>query len=265
MSTKYPLNRIPTTSLCFYNSQYYSEAADCDLMRETDKNTNLTEKALVAQWWDDMIKNRGYKVDYYVNTFNISEDDKLFGEAPHRAFHPPKSMIMGITINNVAIGLGITGFVDSSNIEAYITFPAFSEAFVDDDIHAQLHDDIEPKAGDVIHLTEFGNDRPGKREGLWFEITSRTDEDIATINQLGGHYVWKIHAERMSFSFEKGLPVKYQQNFVSDNANPGITSTPPDVTNDTPDKPYSMNIDDVSKTDIFDQTKDGRDSVYGNY
>lgn len=262
---KYPLKSLPPDSLCFYNSQYYEQAADCDLLRPTDKDSTITERLLVAQWWDDLIKRTGQKIDYYVNTFDIELDDKITGEAIYKAFHPPKEMIMAVTLNNVAITIGMVGFVDDSTIEALITFPSFIKAFEGDDIHAILKDDIEPKAGDVIHLKEFGNDRPGKREGLWFQLQSRTDEDIATINQLGGHYVWKAKATRLLYSFEPGLPVKYKENHVTDNGNPGTGNIPASIPDDTPDKPYVLDMDDEANKIVDQTTIDKVGDVFGGF
>ena len=46
-----------------------------------------------------------------------------------------------------------------------------------------------PNAGDVFQLTEYGDDRPGGKDGKIFEITERMDQMIGEINQLQGHYV----------------------------------------------------------------------------
>lgn len=261
---KYPLSRIPATSLCYYNDAYYAAASDCGLLRPTDKDETVTERLIVAQWWDDLIKRIGQKIDYYVNTFDIELDDKITGEALFRSFHTPREMIMAVTLNNVAISVGMIGFVDDSNIEALITFTSYVAAFEGDDIYTTLKDDIEPKAGDVIHLKEFGNDRPGKREGLWFQITSRTDEDIATINQLGGHYVWKCKATRLMYSYEPGLPLAYRENIVSDNGNPGTGNIPPS-SDDTPDKPYIEDINDDAANNIINPNADGVGDIFGGY
>lgn len=257
-------NSAQRTNLCFHNDAYYKQAEDCSILRPTDKTTTVGERTVVASWWDELIATRGYKVDYYVNRFDITENHRLYAEDPSKAYHPPKSMIVGLTMNNVAIGLGKFGFIDDSQIEFYITFEKFTAAFDGDPVFTEIHDDIEPKAGDIIHLTEFGNDRPGKREGLWYQVTSRTDEDIEKINQLGGHYVWLCKAKRLDYSFENGIPVKYPERVVSDEVSPGVFSNPPNPLTDTPAKPYPMDVD-VKSSEIFDQTASGRDSVYGGY
>ena len=62
----------------------------------------------------------------------------------------------------------------------------------------------EPNAGDVFQLIEYGDDRPEGRNGKIFEITERLDESINEINQLQGHYVFKLRARRNDHTF---LPV----------------------------------------------------------
>lgn len=100
---------------------------------------------LVQNWWDELIKKYGIEICYYVHTFDITEDDKLYGEARHKPFHDPKVMVMAVQYTSVALSLGKFGFINDSEVTAYITFDNFEEAFADDDIHAQLSDDIEPK------------------------------------------------------------------------------------------------------------------------
>lgn len=251
-------------SLCFHNDEYFKAASDCSLARPVDKNETTNERALVATWWDDMVKNRGQKVAYYVNTFNINEDDKLYAEAPNRKFHGPKEMILGIKLQNIAIPLQMTGFVNDSEITAFITFSAFEDAFEGDEVYESLFDDIEPKAGDIFCMTEFGNDRPGKRGPLYFEVTSRTDEDIETINQLGGHYVWMIKAKKLEYSFEPGLNIERTERVVVDNDIFGLAgeSNSDDA---TPPKPYYFDVNDRSAEVNIDQKTSAINNVYGGY
>jgi hypothetical protein len=91
--------------------------------------------SLVNLWWEEIMKKYGIDVCYYVNKFDIKTDDKLYGEARHKAYHDPKVIKMAVQYTSAAIMLGKFGFINDSDLIAYITFSKFEEAFVGDDIH----------------------------------------------------------------------------------------------------------------------------------
>ena len=90
------------------------------------------------------------------------------------------------------------GLTSDDEVEAYIDISTYQSTLSSSYVSGEV---IEPKAGDVFQLTEFGNDRPGGRDGKYFEITERVDESINTINPLQGHYLYKIKARRFDFSY----------------------------------------------------------------
>ena len=78
-------------------------------------------------------------------------------------------------------------------------------------IHPDMYCDVfgesaEPKAGDLMELTEFGSDRINfpKRGATVYELTEVIDE--FQLNAIGGHYVWFFKAKRYDFSYENGSP-----------------------------------------------------------
>ena len=113
---------------------------------------------------------------------------------------------------------------------------------------------IEPKAGDGFQLNELGNDRPGSREGKFFEITERVDESISTINQLQGHYLFKIKARRYDFSHTDDDVEEAVSEQITDDALSGkTTDTIQDYINDL----------DTEQASYFDYGTN--DDVYGDY
>ena len=122
----------------------------------------------------------------------------------------------------------------------------------------------EPNAGDVFQLIEFGDDRPEGRNGKIFEITERLDESVKEINQLQGHYVFKLRARRNDHTFlptvigqgetASELAAEAKSTQVSDVSGAGRLSSP--------DADYGNDLD-TEQTEYFDYGTN--DDVYGDY
>lgn len=127
---------------------------------------------------------------------------------------------------------------------------------------------VQPKAGDVFVMTEYGKGRPGGRSGIQFEVTEVLDQDISKMNQLGGHYIWMLKAKRFDFSFEPGLSAEKLSDQVYDNGFSGILSggaqdmSAPKKYNE---KDPLVSIDQVSSTRVFNMSAHENTSVYGDY
>jgi hypothetical protein len=127
---------------------------------------------------------------------------------------------------------------------------------------------IQPKAGDVFTLTEYGQGRPGNRSGYNYEVTEVLDQDISRTNQLAGHYIWIIKAKRFDYSFEPGLSAEKGSDQVYDNAFNGILSG---GTQDVSvSKKYNqqdplLSVNQVGTTVVFDMTANNATDVYGGY
>jgi len=130
---------------------------------------------------------------------------------------------------------------------------------------------VEPKAGDVFQLSEYGNDRPGDRQAKYFEITEKLDQDIAQINNLQGHYVFLIKAKRLDYSFEPNIPFNNLTSGISGNSqiyegsfagrlSGGIN----EESQRKKDNYDQYDVDSVSKKDVFDMSVNDTD-VYGDY
>ena len=183
--------------------------SDQTCWRFTDKSNQDSERILFDNWWRELINQFGVKTTYYVNTFNTLSADNLYGEQPTKRFAPPVEFVMGINLNDNAITLSQFGFLSDDEVTGFIHIESFESAFSSltaEGLWDTQNDIIEPKAGDIFQLSEFGSDRPSSRQPKYFEITEKLDEDIAQINPLAGHYVFLVKAKRYDYSFEPGIP-----------------------------------------------------------
>jgi len=228
-------------------SYYPFSFQDNECYRITDRENNQSEQILQSNYWRELINMYGQKINYYVNNYTLSGADNYYGEMPTQVYSPPVRIIAAINLNDNALMLSKYGLLSEDEITAYIHISAF---------YATFGPDKEPKSGDVFQLYEFGLDRPGGRNGKFFEITERLDEDVASINPLMGHFVWLVKGKRFEWSFEPGLSGDAVNSQVYDDIKP----------NDAlgASKPYSDDVNEDSK-DIFDYSKTDYSDVYGGY
>lgn len=123
---------------------------------------------------------------------------------------------------------------------------------------------VEPKSGDLIEVWPLGCDRPNGRGSKIYEVTERTDQDIATLNPVLGHYVYRLRAKRYMNSFEPGAPLEKQNQQVFDNAFSGIVSSTIPGVSASAAKSYPGDIDNTSKNEVFDMSVNNTD-IYGQY
>lgn len=222
-------------------------------LRFTDKDKNQAERALYSNYWREQIDLYGQKILYYRNLYDLKDADNTYGEMPLNQFEIPKIMIMLFTLTENALVLSKFGYQSDDQVTAYLHISSF---------YAHYPPSLEPKAGDVFKLVEYGSDRPGERDGKMYEITERCDEDNSQINPLGGHYVWLLKAKRLEFSFEnleqeKGNYQVHDDTFYGDLS--GSTSTP-----EKRDDAYPQDADSESKKFVFDMSVN--DTLeYGGY
>jgi hypothetical protein len=222
-------------------------------LRFTDKEKNQAERALYSNYWREQIDLYGQKILYFRNLYNLENGDNTYGEMPLNQYEVPKIMIMLFTLTENALVLSKFGYQSDDQVTAYLHISSF---------YAHYSPNLEPKAGDVFKLVEYGSDRPGERDGKMYEITERCDEDNSQINPLGGHYVWLLKAKRLEFSYEnvpqeRGNTQVYDDTFYGDLS--GSTTTPTQRVSSYPQDP-----DSESKKFVFDMSVN--DTLeYGGY
>jgi hypothetical protein len=226
-------------------------------LRFTDKDNNECERQLYSNMFREQIDLYGQKILYYRNLYNTLSADNIYGEMPLQKFETPKSFVMAIRLSENALILSKFGYQSDDQLTAYVHVSSFYSVYPPD---------VEPKAGDVFQLTEYGSDRPGERNGKMFEITERVDEDNSQINPLMGHYVWMLKAKRFDYSFEPNITFEKGSTQVQDSIQYGTLSAAISNAGTTTVRgsAYPYDADTVSKNLVFDMDKNNT-LEYGGY
>ena len=252
--------------------------SDDTCFRFTNKSNenSANERLLFSNWWREQINLYGVKVSYFVNRFNTLSGDNLYGEDPNRSYADPVDIVIAVTLNEDAITLSRFGFDSDDAITGYIHISSFESTFENlssfDLSASNIHNyPVEPKAGDVFQLSEYGDDRPANRQPKYFEVTEKLDQDIAEMNQLGGHYVFKIKAKRLDYSFEPNVPFNNLTSNISGNAQvfegafAGRETGGVNESSQPKQSEYdAYDINNISQNDVFDMDNNN-DDVYGDY
>jgi hypothetical protein len=231
-------------------------------VRYLDVGNNESEQQLWNNWWKEQIGQYGMQVSYYINGYNLSAHDYFYGEQPLVRYSVPFPIVMAIQLSNDNIILSKFGLEGQADLTAIIPIDTFY-ATVTAISGVLSASNYEPKAGDLLQLTEYGSTRPGGRNGRIFEITERVDEMGGENNQLMGHYVWMIKAKRFDYNFELDAPREALSDQVYDNKVEGQVNNLPKVLET---KAYTQFVDKDSK-EVFnykDNTQ-ANTSVYGDY
>ena len=228
---------------------YYSNTG-----RFTNKANNSNERErLYKTWWRDQIAQYGTNTTYFTRDVTLSASDKFYGENTIGGFKDGISLVMVMNLSDNSITFSKFGLTSDDEVEAFIDISTFQET-LSSNYDTTNNYSIEPKAGDVFQLTELGDDRINGRNGKYFEITERVDESIATINQLQGHYIFKIKARRYDFSYTDNDVEETGSEQITDDALSGkTTDTIQDYINDL----------DTEQSSYFDYGTN--DDVYGDY
>ena len=232
-----------------------------------NKDTSSSEQDLIGGFIGEAICQYGTQVAYYVHTYNPLSADNLYGENPTAAYSGPTLMtIMVEPMAEDALYLSQFGWRADDEFTAYITFTAFASAFAGQTVFTDLNQPVEPKSDDIVQLVEYGSTRPGDRGGKYFILTERTDQDISSMNPLGGHYMWRFRAKRFEWSFEPGLSAEEGSHQVYDGTFfgrlSGSTETPPNSATEI--KTYEFDIDTKSVDDVYNMNRNNN-SPYGDY
>jgi hypothetical protein len=234
------------------------------------------EQLIFDQSFKDLINNFGIPVDYYINTFNLSAADLLYGEdfgsgisGPAQFKGPLTGVQMYIELSDDAVNLSKFGFDPGDEFTAFVHISTFAEAASAYFDYSSVGQSIEPKSGDVIDLKVLGCDRPNGRGSVKYEITERMDQDVSVLNPILGHYIYRLRGKRYQSSFESGLSSEPANEQIYDNSFSGVLSTnlvdqlvSDDKTYPTEDDPY--NIDNLSKDEVMDMDVNDTD-IYGSY
>ena len=205
------------------------------------------EQQLYNNVWQDLVRSRGVRMQYWRYDYDLTAQDIQYGEMPTAEYDPVKLLMGMAEASDSASTLARYGFVAQSDIKLIIPISEFERVF----------GTYRPKPQDLIciidaHATRFRDFGPKIYE------VRHADDESAEYNFLGGHYVWIIEGVRWKPSYEKGAPTEdkttTQHNQISDDTN--IGTLPGSLLPATPPKGYPAEIDEVADAD-FDQSTQG--------
>lgn len=230
-----------------------------------DPSSFQAERAVFSNMYQELINNYGADINYYVNGFNLSAMNLLYGEHPTQEYIGPIVIKAYVELQE-AVSLSQFGMSSDDELTAYVSIKDFTNIFSLSTASFSANGQrIEPKSDDLIEVTALGCDRPGNRGSKIFRITEALDQSVQDgINPMMGHYVWKLTAKRYEPSHETNAPEELGNDQVYDNTFSGKLSSALYPALSTDPKIYPFNIDTISKETVYDMdnTPNG---IYGEY
>lgn len=230
-----------------------------------DPTSFQAEKAIFGSSFQELINNYGVEINYYVNGFNLSAMNGLYGEHPTQEYYGPFVIKSYIELEE-GISLSQFGMMSDDELTSYIAIKDFNNLFaLSSFVFENNGQRIEPKSDDLLEITALGCDRPGDRGAKIFRVTEALDQSVQDgINPIMGHYVWKLTAKRYEPSHETNAPMESGNDQVYDNDFSGKEESTlfPSLTSDP--KVYNYDVDVDSQTRVYDM--DNTDNnLYGDY
>jgi hypothetical protein len=230
-----------------------------------DPSNFQAERAIFGSAFQEMINNYGVEVNYYVNGFNLSAMNILYGEHPTQQYAGPFVIKSYLELEE-SVSLSQFGMSSDDELKAYIAIKDFTNLFaLSANVFSNNGQRVEPKSDDLMEITALGCDRPGDRGSKIFRITEVLDQSVQDgINPIMGHYIWKITAKRYETSMETNAPQESGNDQVYDNTFSGKLSSTlfPTLTSD--EKVYDFNIDTISQETVYDMDNTSN-NIYGDY
>jgi hypothetical protein len=117
------------------------------------KAVNENERKVFQNYWKEITQLYGTYIDYFVYDYSLSAHDYFYGEQPLAPFRvPPKGFPILAEFQNDSLLLSKFGIQTEADVTFIIPIQTYYEMF---------GNGAEPKAGDVIRMSELGSDRPG--------------------------------------------------------------------------------------------------------
>lgn len=230
-----------------------------------DPSNFQAERAIIGSMYQELINNYGVEMNYYVNGFNLSAMNLLYGEHPTQEYAGPFVIKAYLELEE-SISLSQFGMNADDTLTAYIAIKDFTNLFaLSAYIFSANGQRVEPKSDDLLEITALGCDRPGTRGPKIFRVTEVLDQDVAGgINPFMGHYIWKISAKRYETSYETNAPMELGNDQVYDNTFSGKLSSILFPSLSTEEKVYPGNADELSQDTVYDMSVNDT-NIYGTY
>lgn len=238
-STQSRITDLGNTGIPTNENPYVSK---CD---NTISNVKSNYRGMVANY----ASNYGMPISYWSTGYNLNDQNEIYGEDPTARYRGPRKLKAVIDFQSYTTFLTKFGVMSDLDIVIYIPIQNFREVW----------GEVIPLAGDLFLIDDSSCDRPLEQSPIVFEITEKHDA-INPADFMGGHFVWKITAKRMDYSYEPGAP---QEKFLGgpvDSKDYGKIESSIDNINII-ENPSPQNSDEEAKDD-FDSPDT---SVYGKY
>ena len=123
---------------------------DIDKFREDNrylnKDKNIGVRAMYENLWAEYINRYGVQTTYFRHGYKLeTQDDFIYGEDPTEPYLPPLTINMMVEYQTDALLLSKFGLESTSDLNGTVSMKDFQNVF---------GLGVEPKAGDVIELTE---------------------------------------------------------------------------------------------------------------
>jgi hypothetical protein len=196
-----------TTPLsCLEPSNIFAGVYNVNCGGFADPSNFQAEKAVVGSNFQELINNYGVQVNYYVNGFNLSAMNGLYGEHPTQEYSGPFVIKSYLELEE-SVSLTQFGMNSEDELVAYISIKDFTNLFaLSSFVFSANGQRIEPKSDDLMEITALGCNRPGNRGAKIFRITEALDQSVQDgLNPMMGHYVWRLKAKRYEQMLRKNL------------------------------------------------------------
>ena len=232
-----------------------------------DPSNFQAERAIFKSGFEELIQNYGVELNYYVNGFNLSAMNVLYGEHSTQEYAGPFVIKAYLELEET-VSLSRWGMESDDELTAYIGIQTFADTLTPlaSTFYIGNGQRIEPKSDDLMEISALGCDRPGDRGAKIFRITEVLDQSVSSgINPMLGHYLYKITAKRYEHDGSTNAPSEDGNDQVYDNNISGKLSSVlfPSLTAE--DKIYPFDIDTISKNTIYDQSKNDNSLYGGDY
>ena len=130
-------------------SSVFSAIASPGCSQFANPELQQAEQLIYDAAYRDSINNFGVPVEYYVNTFNLSAADTLYGEQPTSIFYGPMVVMMYVELAENAINLSKFGFASDDQLTGYVHIKTFNNALSAKDFFIRMSN------GDILQYSDY--------------------------------------------------------------------------------------------------------------
>ena len=141
----------------------------------------------------------GMTVTYWPKKYQFSKHNFLYGEDTVSGFYNARKLKAIINFSAYTSMLAKFGYMSVPEINIMIPVRDFEKVW------GPSTGITFPLADDIFLIDDSACDRPLGQSPMVFSVTEKEDK-VGTVDFLGGHYVWKLTAKRIDYSYEPNAP-----------------------------------------------------------